>query len=403
MKFEPPIVLVAVYLLLCTDVVIATECILFEEADTKLPETTRFASMDVKSIDLDKDGNLDIVIAVEYGQNILLRNKGAGVFVQANRKEFQISHDSEEVSINDFNKDEHPDLVFVSEDTEANEFYINRDGSEFLNQSNRIPVTGISNAVVSLDVNNDKYPDLIIGNKGSNTLLLNNKSGGFVDVTSTRISGFNDDNTQDLLILDVDNDQDMDIYVANEGQNRLYINNGEGFFREDVARIPEKINESREAITTDIDHDGDLDIFIANVRFSMQVSAVDQLLINDGDGYFTEAPQDIFEANPDNNFTAVFVDLDQDGYQDILTGSSEIFTHNSGQIYAYRNNTKAGFEPMESCELFKSVVLGNVFSFDIADYNNDGIVDMYIANRISQSGYGGQDRLFFGTIKEQND
>ncbi|MCG8378672.1 MAG: FG-GAP-like repeat-containing protein [Proteobacteria bacterium] len=136
-----------------------------EETIDVLPNEIGFASMDAKSADLDNDKNLDLVDALEFDRNITLTNDDRGNF---NLEEDSLSKNryySEEVVINNFNCDGFLELIFVSEDDKTNEYYLNTDSTKFQDLSNRFPVTGILDAAVSVDLNNDGVNDLYLSNR----------------------------------------------------------------------------------------------------------------------------------------------------------------------------------------------------------------------------------------------
>ena len=349
-------------------------------------------TMDAASHDIDKDGDIDIILAIEFGQNIVLLNDGNGKFDDIIR--FAHSHDSEDIGVADFNNDGELDIVFVSEDDKKNELYFNSGDGSFVDASNNLPVDGISNSVVVYDVNNDGSMDIIIGNDGENKILLNDGEGIFIDVTQERMDSNSNDVTQDLHLADVDNDGDLDLLEANEGQNKIYINNGKGYFKDETSnRLPKTIDESREVIVGDIDNDGDKDLYYANVQFSMKVNPADRLLINDSNGFFTDVNSSQLPQDMESNFTAKFIDLDNDGDLDVLTGSSIIFEQGAGTLYAYINNGDGKFYLDSLNNIEESSKSGNVFDINEADYNGDNINDVYIARRASQRGDGGRDVL----------
>ena len=87
-------------------------------------------SMDAATTDLDADGDLDIVIVHEFGNNILLLNNGTGRFESGSRQLPSRIRDSEDVGIADLDGDGDLDLVIVSEDDRINEMNLNKgDGS----------------------------------------------------------------------------------------------------------------------------------------------------------------------------------------------------------------------------------------------------------------------------------
>lgn len=74
---------------------------------TNLPVSSLLGrSMDANSADLDGDGDLDIVIANEWGTNLILINDGKGIFTDESAQRIPlVKHDSEDIAIGDFDKD----------------------------------------------------------------------------------------------------------------------------------------------------------------------------------------------------------------------------------------------------------------------------------------------------------
>ena len=143
-------------------------------------------------------------------------------------------------------------------------------------------------------------------------------------------------NTSDVDLVDVDGDGDLDVFVADGTANiagrpnRLYLNDGRGRFTDvSATNLPASTNDpfdpgpanSVRADAADVDGDGDLDLAIANLGDN-------RLLLNDGDGVFTDA-SDRLPAPPTgplagrlavfNNISVGvgFVDLTGDGLLDL--------------------------------------------------------------------------------------
>jgi len=188
------------------------------------------SSMDAKAVDVDGDGDLDLVIAVEFFPNKILINDGNGVFTDESDSRLPgRDFDTEDIAIADFDGNGSPDIFFASEDNQTNEFYLNNSDGTFTDASDRIPVTGTSNAVITADLNNDDLPDLIIGNNGQNAVLINSGDGFFTDQSASRLPQ-TITITQDLTLGDIDSDGDLDLLEANEDNNQLFLNTGSGFF-----------------------------------------------------------------------------------------------------------------------------------------------------------------------------
>lgn len=373
-----------------------------DHTQTGLPAGLSGRTMDVASADLDNDGDIDLVLAMEFDRNVILLNNGNAVFTDAATALPANAHDSEDIGIADFDNDKDPDIVIVSEDDRINELYMNEGDAMFIESAEALPVSGISNAVAVLDINADGAPDMVIGNNGPNNILINDGKGRFMDETSGRLHGTNNDVTQDMLFTDVDHDGDPDLVVANEGQNRIYINLGNGVFHDETAqRMPVLTDESREVVVADVDNDGDTDLFFANVMFALSTDPANRLLLNDGSGHFRDVSDSALPVDDNSNFSAEFMDINSDGYVDILTGSSVIFGPGSGRVYIYLNNGAGGFEMMDSSSFVQYGIDGNAFGFEMADFDGDGLTDIYVASRQSQSGAGGKDTLLLNSGRQR--
>jgi hypothetical protein len=347
--------------------------------------------MDAGVADIDADGDLDIVIANEFRPNILLLNRGDGVFTLASDRLPRTERDSEDVGLADFDGDGDLDIVIVSEDDQINEMYLQEDNGSFTDASDRIPVTGTSNALIVSDVNGDGQPDLLIGNNGQNRILINT-GGQFMDDTDRRLP-LRDDVTQDLELGDVDGDGDLDLLVGNEDANQLLFNNGSGVFRDaPEGTLPYRAEpeETREADLGDVDGDGDLDILFANVQaFVSSASPKNRLLINDGSGRFQDVSGDALPGYDDNSFDGDFFDLDGDGDLDIITSNSNGPTYRELSPYrVYLNDGKGHFTDAPS-DFLPEGIAGSGFDTEQADFNGDGKSDLFFASR------GTPDQLIF--------
>ncbi|WP_394748938.1 FG-GAP repeat domain-containing protein [Spongiimicrobium salis] len=356
-------------------------------------EDLQLLSMDAGIADLDKDGDMDIIIANEHRPNILLVNDGKGKFSNESTRIPQVNHDSEDIGIADFDLDGDLDIIVVSEDDKTNELYLNNGDGTFKDAGNRIPVTGTSNSVLVFDVNKDGALDIMIGNNGQNNVLINDGKGNFKDESIARLGKFIDV-TQDLTLGDIDNDGDMDVLVGNEDANRILINDGKGFFKdESSARLPyrNEPEETREVDVADIDGDGDLDILYGNVQaFVANASRQNRLLRNDGNGFFSDITSSNLPKDNNRCFGVAFLDIDQDGDADIMTGNTN-GTRFGGitPFSVYVNDGKGKYTEVTSGILPESIG-GRGFDIDFIDLNGDQIKDLFLSNR------GSQDFLLFG-------
>lgn len=351
-------------------------------------------SMDAGIADIDNDGDLDILIANEHRPNILLINDGKGKFTNESASRIpQISHDSEDIGFGDFDRDGDLDIIIVSEDDKTNELYLNNGDGSFSDGGERIPVTGTSNSVVVYDINRDGSPDILIGNNGQNNILINDGTGHFKDETVKRLGIFTDV-TQDLTLGDIDNDGDQDLMIANEDANRILINNGQGFFKDqssDRLVYRTEPEETREVDLADIDGDGDLDILYGNVQAFVQ-GAVRQnrLLLNDGNGHFSDITSTHLPKDDNRCFGVAFLDIDNDGDADIVTGNTNGARFGGLTPFSvYLNYGKGKFKDATG-NIIPDNIKGRGFDIDFVDLNGDNTKDLFLSNR------GTQDFLLFG-------
>lgn len=344
-------------------------------------------SMDVEMADIDLDGDLDLVIASEFRPNLILLNDGSGHFSNGTAGRLpQRFHDSEDIAIADFDQADGPDILFVSEDDQTNELYLNDSSGVFSDATSRLGTSGTSNAVLAAYFNNDNYPDILIGNAGQNVLLINDGNGFFSNETAQRLP-VNFNITQDLELGDVDGDGDLDLIEGNENGNRLLFNDGSGFFSDSSTThlpLPALGEETREADFADIDGDGDLDLYFANVTFSQGRPNQNRLLFNDGNGVFSDSTATHLPQENLHTVDGDFADLDDDGDLDLVVANAF-----GGNYQIYANDGNGKFSDV-SATAFLSIPIGSGIDVEILDVNTDGVPDLYL------SVFTGQDFLYLG-------
>ena len=245
---------------------------------------------------------------------------------------------------------------------------------QFIDVSDKIGLQGIrseATTVVSGDFDSDGYEDLVISqwsdhDQSSKQSLFKNNSGVFQDISgTTAINHEGRDIT--AITADYDNDGFLDLLFINSLKSRLYKNDGKGKFIDMTSTIGiDFISNGIKAGFLDYDLEGDLDLYVAS-------GSVNQLYRNNADGTFTEISNKSGTAGDSVKSKDIEIgDFDDDGDVDLFVlnkDRSSRFYNNRRQGYFSDITTKVGlnFSGQPS-----TVVSG--------DYNNDGHLDLFIAD-----------------------
>jgi enediyne biosynthesis protein E4 len=239
---------------------------------------------------------------------------------------------------------------------------------------------GYGTGVAWGDYDNDGYPDLYVVNLGpppgtgqANVLLRNLGGAGFEDVTAA--AGVGDTGPGVAAVwADVNNNGYLDLFVSNRpGANALFINQGDGSFVNMAAEagVTDPAAGGEGSAWADLDRDGLVDLYVAN--YSSYGAQPNRLYHNLDGLHFVEIAAERGVAHMGNGEGVAWADFDRDGLIDL-------YVANTGPNVLYQQQPDGTFLDVTAA---MNVPGGPGYSFGVCwgDYDNDGWLDLYVAQQ----------------------
>ena len=219
-------------------------------------------------------------------------------------------------------------------------------------------LNGLGHAVGWGDINNDGFQDVAFSNQdGSGFWLYRNDGDSFQNITSSAGLAGNSGNM--ILFVDINNDDWEDLVLhPRSGSQKIYINNTDETFS---LMTGSGVNK-RVRVSADFNNDGWIDLM------SARDNQVTIFYNQEGESFTSEVVGSFSE-----DYAALAFDYNQDGWQDIYLGT---YSDNANALF--KNNGDGTFTNV-------SIEAGVLYPYSShgltsADYNNDGLIDLYIGS-----------------------
>jgi hypothetical protein len=346
--------------------------------------------MGVAAGDFDADGFVDLYVT-RFGPNVLLRNKGDGTFTDiTTRSGTDEDRFSSSAAFCDYDGDGRLDLYVAN--------YV-----DFTLANNKTCYSKTSARDYCGPLSYQPYPDRLFRNLGDGT---------FEDVTDSSQIARSYGAGLGVVCADLNGDDRVDIYVANDkSPNHYWLNLGDGTFRDEALLAGCALDGDGRAEGSmgvdagDFDGDGDEDLFVTNLSDETAT-----LYRNDGSGLFDDCTVEAGLAAPSRTFTGfgtAWIDYDNDGWLDLIVVNGEIKTiealaargdpyplHQTKQIF--RNRGDGSFEEVtaQAGEAFRLSEVGRGAA--CGDIDNDGDTDVLVLNN------NGPARLLVNEVGSRN-
>ena len=307
-------------------------------------------------------------------------------------------------SMEDFNKDGQLDLLTTSYHLDESMIYYEHTDKGFRDVAKQQGVHGLGGGLNFLqgDINNDGFQDILVLRGGwlqqygqfPVSLLINDTYGGFDDQTAEWGLDISHP-VQTGVIRDFDLDGDLDVFVGYESTAAikraaaLFLNETDTLVESDLANQA-IIGWVKGSVSADVDHNGYPDLYIS-IKGDRN-----RLLLNQGPDQnstliWEEVSESYGVSEPIESFTTMFIDIDNDGWQDLIVSSYDNnvpsivsqteYRNLSGdttrmnQLYVYKNQNGTEFK-----EVSREYGLTDdlyVMGANYGDVDNNGFLDLY--------------------------
>ena len=332
-----------------------------------LLETKGETSASVSLGDIDRDGDLDVILAKGRHwplHDLILRNDGKGHFTTETLSE--TADRTYSAALADLDGDGDLDIVVSNDKPDKKLIYLNDGKGHFKMASTFGDPAWSTRYITVADLNGDNRPDILVANRSSNPenprpsqLCLNDGKGAFPVCTPLP--------TQSATIIvaaDLDGDGFNDLLIPHRdgGQSLVFWNDGKADFGTPAPFGPAH-SQIRAAAAADIDGDGKKDVVVGDEQLGLFV------FLNTGKRQFA-APVPLGDKAI-SPYSVGLADMDKDGKLDIVAGNYQA----PGSVFFNRSNGKQ----LDFTAVKWGDGKGAVYGLAIGDLDGDGWPDIAAA------------------------
>lgn len=260
----------------------------------------------------------------------------------------------------------------------------------------------VGSGVAIGDINNDGLPDIFFGgNQVIDKLYLNKGDFQFEDITRKSGVAKNAGWSWGVTMADVNADGYLDIYVSRNGnsldikkrRNQLYINNQDLTFTESAISYGlADVGFSTQAVFFDMDNDGDLDMYQVNQPADKKVFLINKIppkdykfykdrIYRNDNGKFKNVSDEVgISRDLAYGLSVNATDFNNDGWMDLYVANDY-----AEPDFMYYNNGDGTFRNVINEELKHITQLS--MGSDTGDVNNDGLIDLITTDMTPEDHY----------------
>jgi len=311
------------------------------------------------------------------------------------------------VAVADYNNDGYLDIYFVAGSGGVNQLYQNQGDNTFVEMASEagIAISGVKGSGPTFaDIDGDGWLDLFVGAVDNDQFYLfqNNQNGTFTDITASSGLMMTAANSVSTTFGDMDNDGDIDMFISHWGNPIGSDKSLEIVWRNDTQNNVIKfvdistelgmdalyqgqiVDTSFVPSLSDIDNDGDIDLLLVSD------SGQSKVLRNDGNKL---TRTNVVSINDQFGMGSAVGDIDNDGDMDwyvtsVYTKASSGQTINHTTSYngnrLYINDGEGNFNNSAFVKRLDNG--GWAWAACFADFDNDGLTDIFHVNGWGQSG-----------------